>query len=446
MNTPICDFVREYARSEKLRLHMPGHKGVSLIGMEALDITEVKGADSLYEAEGIIAQSEANAGRLFGCRTFYSTEGSSQCIRAMLYLLMQRAKQLGREPVLAAGRNAHKTFLTAAALLDMDVQWLYSREGGYLSCELSAHEIDAYLSKAVKKPFALYLTSPDYLGHVADIEAIAEVCHRHEVYLAVDNAHGAYLRFLPRSLHPIDLGADICCDSAHKTLPALTGAAYLHLSGDMDRALGPQVKNAMMVFGSTSPSYLIMQSLDAVNAYLESYPQRLRAYLDGLEALKEGLIEQGYSLHGNEPLKLTIDAKAYGYSGVSMADYLRSLDIEAEFADPDHIVLMLTPENGSDGLQRIKDALIKLPKKDKIPETAPALIPGQPLMSIRSAMFSESEVLPVEKCVDRVLAVPTVGCPPAVPILMCGEKVTEHAMECFRYYGITECCVVKEHG
>ena len=129
-----------------------------------------------------------------------------------------------------------------------------------------------------------------------------------------------------------------------------------------------------------------------------------------------------------------------------MADYLRSLDIEAEFADPDHIVLMLTPENGPDGLQRIKDALFTLPKKDKIPETAPALIPGQPLMSIRSAMFSESEVLPVEKCVDRVLAVPTVGCPPAVPILMCGEKVTEHAMECFRYYGITECCVVKASG
>ena len=444
MNTPICDFVREYARSEKLRLHMPGHKGVPLLGMEHLDITEVRGADSLYEADGIIAQSEANAGTLFGCRTLYSTEGSSQCIRAMLYLLLLRSKQLGRKAVIAAGRNAHKTFLTAAALLDLDVQWLYPREGSYLSCELSADEIDVYLSAADEKPFAVYLTSPDYLGHIADIAAIAQVCHRHGVYLAVDNAHGAYLRFLPRSLHPIDLGADICCDSAHKTLPALTGAAYLHLSESMDRAVGHQAKNALMVFGSTSPSYLIMQSLDAVNAYLESYPRLLQDYLAKVDSLKEALSEHGYTLRGNEPLKLTIDAKAYGYSGVSMAEYLRGLNMEAEFADPEYLVLMLTPEIGCDGLKWIKDALLNLPKKDRIPENAPKLVPGQQLMSIRSAMLACSETLPVEECSGRILAVPTVGCPPAVPILMCGEKVTGHAIACFRYYGITECCVVKE--
>ena len=83
MDTPICDLVRDYAARDVLRLHMPGHKGKPFLGMEALDITEVSGADSLYEANGIIARSEANAGRLFGCRTFYSAEGSSQCIRAI---------------------------------------------------------------------------------------------------------------------------------------------------------------------------------------------------------------------------------------------------------------------------------------------------------------------------------------------------------------------------
>ena len=109
MNTPICDFARQYAQRQALRLHMPGHKGVPTLGVEHLDITEFDGADSLYEASGIIRQSEENAGRLFGCPTFYSTEGSSQCIRAMLYLILQHARQQGRSPHIAAARNVHKT-------------------------------------------------------------------------------------------------------------------------------------------------------------------------------------------------------------------------------------------------------------------------------------------------------------------------------------------------
>lgn len=445
MDTPICDFVQEYARSNACRLHMPGHKGTAFLGMEHLDITEIQGADSLYEADGIIAQSEANASSLFGCKTYYSTEGASQCIRTMLYLLMLQAKQLGRKPVIAAGRNAHKTFLTAVALLDLDVQWLYPRDGAnYLSCDLSADTLNAYLEDIQEKPFAVYLTSPDYLGSIADIAAIAEVCHAHDVRLAVDNAHGAYLKFLPESLHPIDLGADLCCDSAHKTLPALTGAAYLHLSEQTDRAVGMQVKNAMMVFGSTSPSYLTLQSLDAVNLYLENYPQQLRDFAVRVQAMKHALLQHGYSLYGNEPLKVTIDARAYGCTGMQMAEYLRRHNMEPEFADPEYLVLMLTPEIGVDALQNIEQVLCRLPKQEAIPENPPQLIPGEQVLSVREAMLSNAETLPVDECLGRILAVPTVGCPPAVPILMCGEKVTEHAVSCFRHYGISTCCVVND--
>lgn len=107
--TPIVDFVRRYAQSGTSRLHMPGHKGQSLLGFEPWDITEIKGADELYGADGIIAQSEANATRLFGTvHTYYSTEGSSQCIRAMLCLALQAAPAAGQRPVLLAARNAHK--------------------------------------------------------------------------------------------------------------------------------------------------------------------------------------------------------------------------------------------------------------------------------------------------------------------------------------------------
>ena len=444
MDTPICDFVREYAQSNTCRLHMPGHKGNAFLGIEHLDITEIQGADSLYEAEDIIAKSEANASALFGCRTFYSTEGSSQCIRAMLYLLSLYAKQQGRKTLVAAGRNAHKAFLTAAALVDVDVRWLYpSNPVSYLSCDLTPEELEEYLQNAQEKPVAVYLTSPDYLGMVADIGSIAEVCHRHGVLLAVDNAHGAYLRFLPQSMHPIDLGADICCDSAHKTLPVLTGGAYLHLSAEMDKAVGEQAKNALMLFGSTSPSYLILQSLDAANQYLDNYPEQLRTLIPELDAFKVRLCQQGYSLYGREALKLTIQAKPYGYTGNQLAELLRQMKIEPEFADPDYVVLMLSAETDGETLSQIEQALCRIPPQPPIKEDSPAFVPGELVLTIREAVFACSELLPVEQCLGRILAVPTVGCPPAVPILVCGERINRHAIACFAYYGIDHCFVIK---
>ena len=423
---------------------MPGHKGNAFLGIEHLDITEIQGADSLYEAEDIIAKSEANASALFGCRTFYSTEGSSQCIRAMLYLLSLYAKQQGRKTLVAAGRNAHKAFLTAAALVDVDVRWLYpSNPVSYLSCDLTPEELEEYLQNAQERPVAVYLTSPDYLGMVADIGSIAEVCHRHGVLLAVDNAHGAYLRFLPQSMHPIDLGADICCDSAHKTLPVLTGGAYLHLSAEMDKAVGEQAKNALMLFGSTSPSYLILQSLDAANQYLDNYPEQLRTLIPELDAFKVRLCQQGYSLYGREALKLTIQAKPYGYTGNQLAELLRQLKIEPEFADPDYVVLMLSAETDGETLSQIEQAFCRIPPQPPIKEDSPAFAPGELVLTIREAVFACSELLPVEQCLGRILAVPTVGCPPAVPILVCGERINRHAIACFAYYGIDHCFVIK---
>ena len=438
MDTPICDFVRDYAENDNIRLHMPGHKGKNLLGMEALDITEIDGADSLYEASGIIRKSEENAGALFGCPTFYSTEGSSQCIRAMLYLAMLHAKSQGKRPVIAAGRNAHKTFLTGAALLDVDVLWLYPENGGsYLSCELTPAEVEAILEK--EAPTAVYLTSPDYLGNVADVAGIAEVCHRHGAILLVDNAHGAYLKFLRPSRHPMDLGADLCCDSAHKTLPVLTGGAYLHFKAQFR----DWAKNALALFGSTSPSYLILQSLDRANPYLMSLTDKIKEFVPCVEAVKEKLAEKGFTLYGQEPLKITISAKSYGYTGQELAKILMERNIVSEFADPDFLVLMLTPENGQADLDALEAALLSTPRKSPILEEPPRFQPGQRVCTPREAMLSPMEQVPVEQSEGRILAAATVGCPPAVPIVVSGERIDAHGVRCFRYYGITHCSVIK---
>ncbi|MBQ8821969.1 MAG: PLP-dependent transferase [Lachnospiraceae bacterium] len=444
MNTPICDFVNEYKKSEALRLHMPGHKGSSFLGVEALDITEIEGADSLYEAAGIIRESEENAGSLFGCATLFSTEGSSQCIRAMLYLATLYGKEKNRKPLILAAGNVHKTFLSGAALLDMDVEWMYPREqASYLSCRLDGSLVEEYLVNMQEKPAAVYLTSPDYLSNVAPIREIAEVCHRYDVLLLVDNAHGAYLKFLKESQHPCDLGADLCCDSAHKTLPVLTGGAYLHLGNDLPEYLKQQAKNAMALFGSTSPSYLILQSLDRANAYLaDGYCDSLQEFVCKVGKCKTSLIAHGYVLIGDEPLKITICAKAYGYEGTELAALLLKEDIVCEFADSDFIVFMVTPETGEEGLMRLEEILISIPRKSCEMQKAPVFTRCERVMSIREAMLSVSEEIPVDEAEGRTLAAASVGCPPAVPIVVCGQRISREAIEIFRYYGVEKCRVV----
>ena len=437
MNTPICDFVRSYRDSGTVRAHMPGHKGRGILGCEGLDITEISGADSLYEAAGIIAESEGNASEIFGCPTFYAAEGSSQCIRAMVYLAALDAKKKGRMPRIAAARNVHKTFLTAAALLDVEVAWLYGGSS-YLSCSITPEGLDAFLTE--NPATAVYLTSPDYLGAVQDIGALGQVAHRHGALLLVDGAHGAYLKFLPRSSHPVDLGADLCCASAHKTLPVLTGGAYLHIA---DGSLAAQAKNALALFGSTSPSYLILQSLDGINPYLvEEFPLKLREFTGRVEEMKQKLTEFGYTQCSAEPLKVTLATKTHGYTGMELAAILREKGIECEFADPDYLVLMPSPVMGEGELSTIEGALLAIPPRMPILSEPPRLIPGHQALSIRQAMLSPAETVPVEQCAGRILASPSVGCPPAVPIAVCGEVLSGETLEAFRYYGIEKITVV----
>ncbi len=359
MDTPIADFVRRYAASGTARLHMPGHKGRGPLGCEALDITEIAGADALYEAGGIIARSEENAARLFGAqRTLFSTEGSSQCIRAMLALCVSGRKP-GERPVVVAARNVHKAFVFAAALLDIEVVWLYPEAMTSLcACAVSPEALDATLGALGAPPAAVYITSPDYLGGQADIAALARVCHAHGTVLAVDNAHGAYLHFLSPAAHPLDLGADICCDSAHKTLPVLTGGAYLHIAKGAPPALAAQARQAMALFGSTSPSYLTLMSLDLCNACLaDGYAQRLEATVHRIDALRARLAQSGWRALPSDPLKLTLDACAAGTTGQALAGRLRAGGVECEYADSESLVLMLAPENTQEELARGADAL-----------------------------------------------------------------------------------------
>lgn len=447
MNTPIVDFVKKYSQQKPLRLHMPGHKGNNFSGHENADITEIDGADVLYSANGIIKQSEENAATLFETQsTFYSAEGSSLSIRAMLYLIKIFAVQQGKNPLIAAGRNAHKTFINACAVLDIKTDWLLPQNTKtVISCVITADFLENYLKNAAEKPVAVYITSPDYLGNITDIKALSAICRKYGVLLLVDNAHGAYLKFLNPDSHPITLGADMCCDSAHKTLPVLTGGAYLHVSKNAPQFLSQNAQRALSLFASTSPSYLILQSLDAANHYLsDGYANRLACFLTKLNALKTDLTDTGYCLTGDEPLKLTVMCKPYGYTGFQIADILAKNNIFCEFSDPDYVVMMFTTETPAAGLKKLKRVLLNIPQKNALADSPPQLMPKTQSISLKDAVFSAGEWINTENSFGRISAMTDFACPPAVPVCIPGEKIDGNTLELFKYYNIDRCFVITE--
>ena len=501
MTTPIYDFVTNYIASGTSRLHMPGHKGHGPLCVENRDITEIEGADVLCEGSGIIGESEANASALFGTgMTLYSTEGSSLAIRAMLYLALLRSRQqdpaAGR-PVVLAARNVHKAFLYACAMLDCDVEWIYPENtdlDSVCSCHPTPEQVRSSLEQMAAQgrlPFAVYITSPDYLGTIADVRGIADVLASFgsgpdlnrgtepgqdlsaepgqdipaetepgpDIPLLVDNAHGAYLRFLSPSIHPMDLGAWMCCDSAHKTLPVLTGGAYLHLSEAAAAEVGQEARQAMALFGSTSPSYLILQSLDLCNRYLSGdFRKKLEETCRRVSGLKTYLGMLGISTLDSEPLKLVI--KAAPLTGKQLAGIFRRYGAEPEFSDIHYLVCMFTPENYTEDYLRIVqifrdttdvwEAITNAAEFGRLPGI-PAELSSQPLilrplervMSIREAVFSPHETIDVRKSAGRILGQVSVSCPPAVPPAVSGERITEDLIPLFLAYETETVSVVR---
>lgn len=442
MKTPIVSFLKSYQEKSPVRMHMPGHKGAGILGFEGMDLTEIYGADELFAAEGIIKESEQNASSLFGCPTYYSTQGSTLCIQTMCTILCQDAKSKGKKPKILAGRNAHRSFIHAAALLDFEIEWLYGNSD-YLSCKIHAEDLEKAIIESL--PTAVYLTNPDYLGNLLDIQSLASVCKKHNVLLAIDNAHGAYLRFLEPSLHPIDLGADLCCDSAHKTLPVLTGGAYLHLSESLNQVWKNDVKHFMEYFSSTSPSYLIMASLDAANEVLDTaFKKSLSECIQRVDGLKNSLIQHGYTILSGEPMKITISTKEFGYTGNEIANLLMECDIYPEFYDSDYIVLMPSPYNTKDDLKRLETCLCGIERKPILINKPPKLEQSKKAMNVRQALFSSSITLDVSKSLGQVCSSVTVSCPPAILPVIPGEVISESSIEVMKYYGIETVRVVKE--
>ncbi|MDE6790022.1 MAG: aminotransferase class V-fold PLP-dependent enzyme [Ruminococcus sp.] len=432
MTTPICDFLKSYADSEFVRAHMPGHKGT----LSRYDITEIKGADSLFEADGIILESEKNMARLYNTvASFYSAGGSTLCIQAMLLAM----KQDGRK--ITAVRNAHRAFVNAAALLNLDVDWIFPEyDSGILSGNINPTTVEEHLRRNGRT--CLYVTSPDYTGKLSDIAYLAKICHKYNAPLLVDNAHGAHLAFMPENMHPTALGADMCCDSAHKMLMGLTGSAVLHTSSEYYAGC---LRQCMSMFASTSPSYLILASLDLCCKYIS---EKIRTDIaDNLRYITDFKEKFGF-LHfiDGDPFHIAVNSGKSGYNGNMLAEFLRKNGIECEYSDDNMLILLMSPMSTQQDYIRISEVLEKIlsyAEKQVISDMPFLKNPPETALSIGQAVFMPCKEIPVEEAEGRICASVKVPCPPAVPIAVSGEIINKECIEIYRRYGIEKVMVIK---
>lgn len=434
----LLDAQDEYLKKGLSRFHTPGHAGKAPVlsrfaALLPYDVTEVENFDSLYHADGVLAECERAAAKLFGAkRSLISAGGCTLAIQTMMALAVPQGGRI------AIGRNAHRTAVNTLALLDIDPVWLYPEPR-----VVTPDTVAQTLRKT--KVDAVYLTSPDYYGRMCDIEAIAALCHEQGIPLLVDNAHGSHLKFLLPDRHPLSLGADMTACSLHKTLPVLTGGALLNIANE--RYI-PDAKAKMELFGSTSPSYLILASMDACFDWLAQSGQEAFTMLaQRARLLKAYARQRGFYLPEgqSDPVRFTLDLRRSRIDGQTAHDVFLECGAVCEYFDRGAIVFILTPFHDARdfstlyrGLNRLKDrrppVYLDVPDVFRPPETC---------MSVRQAVFSAQELVQTAAACGRTAAEAVCPCPPGIPVVIPGEKIDEAAVSLLKCSGISAVKVVK---
>lgn len=448
-DAPLYQAVRAYADRYPLRLHTPGHAGrADALGgifgnLLSLDVTELPETDSLFEADGAIRAAEAKAARAFGTvHTLFSAGGATLCLQAMLRL----ATQSGRRRVVMA-RGAHRSAIHAMALLDLEPVWVWPEPfaGSSLPGVVSPRAVEQALANCGDAA-CVYVTSPDYYGTLSDLAGIASACHRYGTPLLVDGAHGTHLRYLDGGvLHPLAQGADLVCDSAHKTLPVLTGGAFLQV-GNAAFSRGA-AKDAMALFGSSSPSYPILLSLDLARAWGKRHGAKafstLRARVDALygHLAPRGLLPPHVP---HDPVRITLDVGRVGLPGSEAAAWLYERGISIEMHDDRHIVMLPSVLSDDADFERLAAALTALPVHDGF-DSVVLEKPEHPkaVMTPGEALRATCERLPVEQTAGRVAAEGCSPCPPGIPLVCPGERITASLAAALKNYGIHALNVIK---
>lgn len=439
---PLYQALIKHQTLNRSSFHTPGHKNNDSVfppDLLNLDFTELPDTDSLYEASGPILLAEKRAAELFGVkRSLISSGGCTLCIQAMLRL----AAPCGGKIVV--GRMLHRSAVHTMALLGLEPVWVFPRtdKGADLPGRIHPEDIEKALQMA-EDVRAVYLTSPDYFGVISDVPAISKICKKYGVPLLVDNAHGSHLRFVFPNLHPAHLGASMTACSAHKTLPVLTGGALLNIA---EEKYVEEAKEAMALFGSTSPSYPIMASLDLACAWLEQKGEKAYQTLQQrISYLKEEANRCGIAIPQGEtdPIRLSLHTASVGISGIQAAEHFRNCGVEPEYADGAFVVFLSTPFNSEKDFERLEHGIRTLPQGNALKISHSLPIPPEISCSLREAVLAPQEWVSLENAVGRIAGQAACPCPPGIPVVMPGEKIGSQAVEFLQKYGFLQVKVLK---
>lgn len=434
---------------------MPGHKLGGGVPRELaeellqLDVTEIDGTDNLHYPEGIIREAQELAAKAFGAdKTFFLVNGSTCGVQAAILSVCARGQKL------IVGRDSHKAVaagLILAGAAPVFVQPEFNEEFS-IPAEINQESIEEVL-RSNPDASAVLITRPNYYGICSDIEKISSLVHSYGKLLIVDEAHGAHLCFND-SLPPAALrhGADICIQSAHKTLPAVTQGAYLHVKGnrvDMDR-----LSFNLKMLQTSSPSYIIMSYLDIARELMEREGRdKLEALADtnawfGEEIERTGVYKvlSGRNLGikvTQDYTRLVINIKGLGISGYRAEKLLREkYGTQIEMADYENLVIITTVADTRASLTKLLEALKALALTESgqdmecRAEKLRSILKGKRGMEDGNfkllpweAYYSGKEVLPLQKSEGRISADIITPYPPGIPLLYPGEIITDSCIQ-----------------
>lgn len=447
MTESLSEKLKKYGKEDYYPFHMPGHKGNPLfldssLLQPSMDITEIYGFDNLHHPEGIILKAQQRLAQLYKVKeSFFCINGSTGALLAAISAAVPRNGKI------LIARNCHKAVYHAAYLRNLEVIYTYPQwnEKYGLNGGICPEDVDNLL-KSQKDVKAVVITSPSYDGMVSDVKKIAEAVHRHNGILIVDEAHGAHFKFseyFPVSAE--ELGADMIVQSFHKTLPSLTQTAVLHVNSS--RVHMETLRLFLGIYQSSSPSYLMMASLDSCTTLMrEKGRQLFQQYTELLEKTREKLgefqnlylagenLKGKYSIYDKDPSKLILSVRESAITGEELQrKLLTDYHLQMEMATEDYVLALSSVADTEDGMKRLiravsqLDSWVEKNKKDASPSkesirTHPVKLKVR--MKMSRAMEGGSVVTPLRESKGCISAEFAYLYPPGIPLVVPGEEIS----------------------
>lgn len=449
----IYDELISYSQSSAYPFHMPGHKrnlsGDILNEISKIDLTEIDGFDNLHDAEGILLNAQNRAAQLYGAtESFFLVNGSTCGILSAISACVPKGGWL------MMGRNSHKSVYHAAYLLGLHTTYLYPKQvEGFSFCSgVTLEDVKSAYQAFIKnhpkeKISAVLITSPTYEGVVSEVKEISEYLHEKNIILIVDGAHGAHFGMVPElPEHSNQSGADIVINSTHKTLPAMTQTAILHLNGKFVDS--GRLKRYLRIYQSSSPSYILMASIDRAVQWMQNNKEELFGnFLIKRRELNQHLKEcerlKIFSDTQSDPCKLVISTRETCWTGKELYDRLRlNYGLQMEMMEEDYVVAILTIMDTEEGLKRLPKAVLEIDYeidsemvqgKKKIKSGVQwQNLHAKAYCTIEEAMLGNQEEISLIEANNRICAEYIYIYPPGIPILAPGEIIEETHIEVFK--------------